>query len=39
MDLARNEKFLMPVKPLAGLFLGKLLAYLKEAFAAARLEF
>jgi Putative transposase/Transposase zinc-binding domain len=35
----RNEKFFLPVKPLGCLFRGKFLAYLKEAFAASRLEF
>lgn len=35
----RKKKFFLPVKPLGHLFRGKLLAYLKEAFAENRLEF
>ena len=35
----RKEKFFLPVTPLGYLFRGKLLAYLKEAFAENRLEF
>jgi hypothetical protein len=35
----RKKKFFLPVKPLGYLFRGKLLAYLKEAFAENHLEF
>ena len=38
-SVLRKKKFFLPVKPLGYLFRGKLLAYLKEAFAENRLQF